>query len=94
MTRERDIIDAALQQKGFQRETGDHFYYIYWNIGGKKTMKKTKISYGSSYKTIGDPLLGQMAKQIGLTKKLFLEFVDCTLDRAGYEKAAFGNDKF
>lgn len=89
MTRVRDDIDAALVRKGFQRETGDHYYYIYWNLAGKKTMKKTKMSLGSSYKTIGDPLLGQMAKQLGLTKKAFLELVDCTLDQAAYEVAAF-----
>jgi len=47
------------------------------------------MSHGSSYKTIGDPLLGTMAKQVGLTKKSFLELVDCTLDQTGYEKTAF-----
>lgn len=89
MTRARDDIDAALVKKGFQKETGDHFYYIYWNLEGKKTIKKTKMSHGSSHKTIGDPLLGTMARQIGLTKKSFLELVDCTLDQAGYEKTVF-----
>lgn len=92
MTRERDVIDAALQRKGFQKDNGDHLYYIYWNLSGKKTMKKTKMSHGSSYKTVGDSLLGQMAKQVGLTKKAFLELVDCTLDQAGYEATAFPKD--
>lgn len=89
MTRARDDIDAALQRKGFRKDEGDHHYYIYWNLSGKKTIKKTKMSHGSSYKTIGDPLLGAMARQVGLTKKSFLELVDCTLDQAEYEKAAF-----
>lgn len=48
------------------------------------------MSHGSSHKTIGDPLLGQMAKQIGLTKKDFLCMVDCHIDQAAYEKLAFG----
>lgn len=52
-------------------------------------MKKTKMSHGSSHKTIGDPLLGAMAKQIGLTKKDFLHMVDCNIDQAEYEKLAF-----
>lgn len=86
MTRDRDDIEAALLRKGFQKDNGDHHYFIYWNLAGKKTMKKTKMSHGSSYKTIGDPLLGKMAKQVGLTKKSFLELVDCTLDQVGYEK--------
>lgn len=88
MTRDRDVIDAALQRKGFQKDIGDHHYYIYWNLAGQKTMKKTKMSHGSSHKTIGDPLLGTMARQVGLTKKSFLELVDCSLDRAGYEGVA------
>lgn len=92
MTRERDAIDKALQQKGFQKETGDHFHYIYWNLSGKKTMKRTKMSHGSSHKTIDDSLLGQMARQVGLTKKSFLELIDCTLDRAGYEGTVFPNN--
>ena len=44
------------------------------------------MSHGSSHKTIGDNLLGQMAKQLGIPKKSFLELVDCTLDQPGYEK--------
>lgn len=70
-------------------ENGDHLYYIYWNLAGKKTLKKTKMSRGTSYKTIGDPLLGQMARQVGITKSEFLRLVDCTLDQRGYEKLAF-----
>lgn len=89
MTRARDDIDSALQRKGFQMENGDHLYYIYCNLAGKKTLKKTKMSRGTSYKTIGDPLLGQMARQVGITKSEFLRLVDCTLDQRGYEKLAF-----
>ncbi len=89
MPRDRDDIDEALLKKGFRLDGGDHYFYIYWNLGGKKTMKKTKMSRGSAYKTVGDQLLGKMAKQTGLTKKNFLELVDCTLDQAGYEAIAF-----
>jgi hypothetical protein len=85
VTRDRKVIDAALQRKGFQKDDSNHHYYIYRNLDGKKTMKKTMMSHGSSSKTIGDPLLGKMAKQVGLTKKSFLELVDCTLDQERYE---------
>ncbi len=47
------------------------------------------MSHGTAYKTIGDPLLGEMARQLGLVKKQFLELVDCTLDQQGYEKLVF-----
>jgi hypothetical protein len=89
MIRDRKVIDAALQRKGFQRVDNDHHYYIYHNIHGKKTIRKTKMSMGSSHKTIGDTLLAQMARQVGVTKGKFLDLVDCTLDQSGYEAIVF-----
>lgn len=89
MPRDRKDIDAALQRKGFVHEDGDHHYYVYHNLSGKKTIKKTKMSRGTKHKTIGDNLLGQMARQLGLTKASFLELVDCTLDQKGYEKTVW-----
>lgn len=76
-------------KKGFKKDDGNHHYYIYWNLSGKKTIRKTMMSHGSAYKTIGDPLLALMAKPTGLTKQKFLELVDCPLDQAGYESIAF-----
>lgn len=89
MTRERKEIGAALQRKGFVHDDGDHHYYIYHNLAGRKTIRKTMMSRGSSYRTVGDSLLGQMARQVGLTKPKFLELIDCTLDQSGYESLAF-----
>jgi len=91
MPRDRDNIVDSLVRKGFKKDGGDHEYFIYYNKQGKKTMKKTKVSRGSSYKTIGDKLLSKMAKQVGLTNPLFLKFVDCSLDRDAYEETVFGN---
>jgi hypothetical protein len=85
MTRDRDVIDAALLRKGFSKDETHHHQYIYHNIAGQKTTKRTRMSHGTSHKTIGDPLLGQMARQLGVVKKQFLELVDCTLDQQGYE---------
>ncbi|GLQ68565.1 hypothetical protein GCM10007866_10160 [Gluconobacter albidus] len=82
-----------MQRKGFKRDNGDHQYYIYHNLAGRKTIKKTKMSMGQSHKTIGDPLLGQMARQLGLNKTSFLKLVDCTLDQVGYEALAFPQKK-
>jgi hypothetical protein len=89
MTRNRNDIDVALQRKGFRRVDNDHQYYIYYNTDGKKTVKKTKMSMGSSHKTIGESLLAQMARQVGITKGKFLELVDCTLDRDAYQEIIF-----
>lgn len=86
MTRERSDIDKALTRKGFVKDETHHHQYIYHNLAGQRTGKRTRMSHGSSHKTIGDNLLGQMAKQLGIPKKSFLELVDCTLDQPGYEK--------
>ncbi|MBC7951121.1 MAG: type II toxin-antitoxin system HicA family toxin [Rhodospirillaceae bacterium] len=83
-TRDRKEVEAALERKGFTREETHHHFFIYWNSDGKKTPIRTRTSH--SHKTLGDPLLSQMAKQIKLTNKKFLELVDCTLDQAGYEQ--------
>lgn len=86
MTRARKDIHASLLRKGFIHDDGDHHYYVYHNLAGKKTIKKTKMSRGTKYKNIDDSLLGQMARQLGLPKSKFLDLVDCTLDQKGYEK--------
>lgn len=85
-TRERKDIEAALERKGFVADDTHHTIFVYWSVDGKKTPIRTRTSHGSSHKTIGDSLLSQMAKQVKLTNKKFLELVDCTLDQVGYEK--------
>lgn len=47
------------------------------------------MSMGTKHKTVGDPLLNQMARQVGITKKQFLDLIDCTLDQISYEKVVF-----
>jgi hypothetical protein len=84
---QRDVrrVEAALEAKGFERSEGDHSYFVYRSIEGKKTTAKTKTSHTPKMKSIGDDLLGKMARQCHLTKLQFLELVDCPLDRRGYE---------
>jgi hypothetical protein len=89
MPLDRADIETALLKKGFRKDTGDHHYYIYWNKAGKKTIRKTKMSHGSGHKTVGDPLVAAMARQVGVPKKSFVQLVECTLDQAGYEDLAF-----
>ena len=90
MPRPREEVVSALTRKGFQKtDKGDHDHYIYWNLAGKKTTFRTKVSRGTSYKTLSDDLLGQMSRQTGLAKKSFLDLVDCTLSQAAYEKMVF-----
>ena len=84
--RERSEIKRELEYKGFKNRGGDHEFYIYYTLSGKKTVIKTKISRGTGYKVYSDSLLAAMAKQCKLTKGKFLDLVDCTLNRDEYEK--------
>ncbi|CAK0752100.1 Addiction module toxin, HicA family [Azospirillaceae bacterium] len=84
-TRDQRDIERALENKGFERDETHHRCFIYRTLDGKNH-KSARTSHGSNHKTLGEPLLSQMAKQVSLTKNKFLEFVDCTLDQAGYEK--------
>lgn len=85
MQRDTRKIEASLENKGFERSEGDHSYFLYRSIEGKKTTAKTKTSHTPKMKSIGDNLLGKMAKQCCLTKLQFLDLVDCPLGRDEYE---------
>ena len=79
------LIDAALCKKGFRRDIGgDHICYFFMNDDGEDTDIKTKVSHGVMSDTIGVNLISRMAKQLHLTKKQFLELIDCPLDENGY----------
>ena len=86
MARDKRDIDGSLTKKGFVRDDTHHHQYIYYDLQGQRTTRRTRMSHGSGHKTIGDALLGQMARQLGISKKNFLELIDCTLDQRGYEK--------
>ena len=85
MPKDKREIEAGLANKGFEQRTGDHNYFIYRALDGKKSLAKTKTSLGRGF-DIDDSLLAQMARQCGITKKLFLDLVDCPLQRPDYEK--------
>ena len=87
MSRKRSDIMSGLIGKGFSRdERSKHTYFIYWTVDGKKTAVFTHTSRGTKYKTLGDDLVGSMAKQCRLNKKKFFDLVDCPLSRAAYEE--------
>lgn len=85
MPRKRDLIVTNLTSKGFEVSDGDHIFLLYRRSDGRKTAIRTKLSRGSSHRDVSDVILGQMAKQVRLPKKAFLELVDCSLDQSSYE---------
>ena len=84
-SRSARIVDSALTKKGFERtKDGDHLRYYFFDRQTGATLSQTKMSHGAFGETIGAPLISQMARQLRLTKKQFLELIDCTLDEEHY----------
>lgn len=77
-------VEKSLLLKGFQASNNHHKMFHYYSKDGKKTRINTKTSHGN--KEISDPIVGQMARQLGLTKAQFDALVQCPLDRDEYEK--------
>ncbi len=77
-------IKNALKKKGFkERRDSDHIYYRLYR-DGKRTKTWTRVSHGSGGKEIGNPLLNDMAKQLGITKSEFMDLIECPLSKEGY----------
>ena len=93
MQRDKIKIESSLQSKGFQKEKKDHRVFIYYTINGERTLVKTKTSHGNrKYKSIGNTLLGKMAKQCKLNFGQFIDLIDCPLNRNEYEDLLRNND--
>ena len=86
--RSKGDIESALSRKGFARVENDHSWFVYFTTDQKKSRLKTKTSHGSRSTSIGDSLLGMMARQCALTKSEFLELVDCTMSRDAFQAVA------
>jgi len=72
-------IDSALCKKGFRRELdGRHIRYFF------NERIFTFISHGPMGATIDSPLIALMARQLRLTKKQFLDLIDCTVSEEDY----------
>jgi hypothetical protein len=84
MTRDKKDVEGALLRKGFRKKDGDHHYYIYHTLAGKKSRVFTKASH--SHKSISDDLLSQMAKQCRLQRQQFFNLLDCPLSQDAYEQ--------
>lgn len=88
MTRDKSEVEAALQRKGFKstHPGSDHNWFVYVSLEGKKAIRaRTKTSHGRGF-DLDDYLLGQMARQVSLSKKQFIELIDCPLSREDYER--------
>lgn len=86
MVLRRPVVERALQRKGFRKREGDHSFFIYYTLDGKKTPVRTKTSHGSSHRDIGSEIASRMARQCRLGSVDFERLVDCSLSQAEYEE--------
>ena len=74
-------VKSALARKGFRLKENDHtFFHLF--VDGRKTVVYAKISHGE--KQIGDKLLSLMARQMRLSRREFVDLIDCALSEPGY----------
>ena len=83
MTKKVREIEAALSKKGFRQDATHHLYWHFF-LDGKKTTVNTFFSHGAT--EIYGGRINQQARQLNLSKKQFLEFIECRLDEAAYQK--------
>ena len=80
-------IKSSLLKKGFEEDLKsgrtDHHYYRYFNLKGEKTSIHTMLSRGDT--EIGDPLINSMAKQLYLSKRKFMKFIECSISQEKFD---------
>ncbi|MDI9349349.1 MAG: hypothetical protein QM537_05045 [Candidatus Symbiobacter sp.] len=84
MPRDQKKSERTLQRKGFILDNRDHKYFVYIASNGIDTGVTTKTSHGE--KELSDNMLNLMARQCKLSRKEFLDLIDCPLSREQYEK--------
>jgi len=85
MPKDKRKVEEALLKKGFEGKEGDHHFFVYHTLQGKKSSIRTKTSHTPKMKEISDGLIAQMAKQCCLNKQEFMTLIDCPLSREQYE---------
>ncbi len=73
---------AALTRKGFElRNDGDHMVLTF---SGLTRSIYTKLSRGTKYKDYGNTLLGDVSRQLMLTRKQLDSLIECTMGKDEY----------
>lgn len=76
-------VRKSLEKKGFKQEPSSHhnYYYLY-DQDGKRTKINTHTSRNEQ--EIGNFLIGQMSKQLKLSKEDFIDLINCPLSYEEY----------
>lgn len=89
MVHSRREVEAALENKGFEKSNASHRYFIYYTKSGKKTTVRTMTSHGSGHKDISSKLMSRMATQCRISNADFADLVTCPLSRDEYERKLY-----
>ncbi|MFH0992560.1 MAG: hypothetical protein V1799_21385 [bacterium] len=84
MVIEKEKIRSGLEGKKCFKEGGTKHDLYKLEIDGRTYPVATKLSRGSKYKDYGDDLVSDVCRQLGLTKKEILPFLECTIKVAEY----------
>ncbi len=76
-------IRSALTGKGFERSEGGSHEIYSMRVDGKLAVL-TLMSRGSSSNEISKKLLSKMAKQLYMSNRQFLDYLDCTYSYEDY----------
>lgn len=79
----RTSVERALAQKGFDRTEGGKHRVYRLLVDGLETGVATVVSRGAQ-KTLGNPLVGAIARELHLTGPEFRQLVDCPLSHDDY----------
>lgn len=86
MPRKHRDIRQGLEKKGFvPDEKRRHIVLIYEDMQGRTTTARTLLSHGAGSNDVSDGLLGQMARQVGLSRSDFLSLIDCPMSRESFD---------
>ena len=83
-------IASALQSKGFRPSNRHHTYYILY-VNGRKTSVRTKVSHG--IREYGKSLLGQMSKQLGVSRRQLDRLIECPMSEEEYVSLLIRNNR-
>lgn len=78
-------LKSSLTRKGFKLIQGaKHEKYHFIGLDGKKIGVRTSMSRGASGRDLSKSMESMIAKQMGLTKTQFRDFVSCELSQEKY----------
>ena len=87
MVLEKRKVVSALHKKGFEKDVdGKHIVLTFRTLDGVLTGITTHVSHGSKPKDLSNHLIGQMARQLKLSRKNFEKFALCTMKQTEFEK--------